>query len=205
MTIFDSNSINILNLLNSFLLQDLFVVVILILLLFLMLVGAIYLALLILISTIKLINIPIPLLENQFDLRIKTLSFALVVAALISYFFLFTSPFANYKSALIATKNKYFILTVKGKRVSMVHDPISVFLRGTYEDSISFILPRSHGIIRGSEILSQPGFYKYVGAITVENDELEIKLFSTDPETKKLYPDDWNGKYSILWLNRSIH
>ena len=47
----------------------------------------------------------------------------------------------NYNDAHLKKIDNKTILVLKGKRKLMAHDPISVFIGKTYEDSISFPLP----------------------------------------------------------------
>ena len=93
-------------------------------------------------------------------------------------------------------------MTVKGKRLYMVHDPVSLFLRKTYEDSSKYIIPRSQGIIKGEELPTEPGYYKYVGTITIQNNQAEINLSADNFDDKKLDSDSWNGKYKLVWRDR---
>ena len=84
----------------------------------------------------------------------------------------------------------------------MVHDPVSLFLRKTYEDSTNYIIPRKQGIIKGEELTTEPGYYKSVGTITIQNNQVEINLSADNYDDKKLDPDTWNGKYKLVWRDR---
>src|SRR6476620_280605 len=111
------------------------------------------------------------------DKKLKQiLLLASLAAASTIYFFLFISPTTNYKTAYIEQEQQYYKLTVKGKRLYMVHDPVSLLLRKTYEDSNQYIIPRSEGVIKGQELTSQEGYYKSVGDITITDNHLKINL-----------------------------
>ena len=121
------------------------------------------------------------------------------VAALTTYIFLFTSPETNYKTAFIEKEQQHYKVTVKGKRLYMVHDPISLFLRKTYEDSAQYILPRSEGVIKGQELLTREGYYKSVGDIIIKDGHLKINLSADKYDEKTFDPDMWNGDYKLVW------
>jgi len=124
------------------------------------------------------------------------------IAALTTYFFLFTSPSTNYKTAYIEKDQQHFRLIVKGKRLYMVHDPISLFLRKTYEDSAQYIIPRSKGVIKGQELPAKEGYYKSVGDIIITDNHLKINLFADNYDDKTLDPDTWNGGYKLVWRQK---
>jgi hypothetical protein len=124
---------------------------------------------------------------------------ALTIAALATYFFLFTSPTTNYKTAFIEKEQQHYKVTVKGKRLYMVHDPISLFLRKTYEDSAQYIIPRSEGVIKGQELPTKEGYYKLVGDIIINDNHLKIDLSADNYDDKTLDPDTWNGDYKLVW------
>ena len=127
---------------------------------------------------------------------------SIIVAGMTTYFFLFTSPITNYKTAYIETKQQGFKVTVKGKRLYMVHDPISMFFKKTYVDSGQFIIPRSQGVIKGEELPNKPGYYKFMGTITIKNNQLEINLRADNYDDKTLDADTWNGKYDLVWRDK---
>lgn len=124
------------------------------------------------------------------------------IAALTTYIFLFTSPATNYKTAYIEKEQQHYKVTVKGKRLYMVHDPISLFLRKTYEDSAQYIIPRSEGVIKGQELPTKEGYYKSVGDITITNNYLKIDLSADNYDDKTLDPDTWNGDYKLVWRQK---
>ena len=127
-------------------------------------------------------------------------SFAII--ALTAYFFLFTSPATNYQTAYIEKEQQHYKLTVKGKRQYMVHDPVSLFLRKTHEDSAQYIIPRSEGIVKGQELPTKEEYYKSVGEIIIQGGHLKINLFADNYDDKTLDPSTWNGDYKLVWRQK---
>jgi hypothetical protein len=138
--------------------------------------------------------------DKNLKRRLLLASFAF--AALTTYFFVFTSPATNYKTAYIEKEQQHYKVTVKGKRLYMVHDPVSLFVRKTYEDSAQYILPRSEGVIKGQELPTKEGYYKSVGDIIIKDGKLRIELSADNYDDKKLDPDTWNGDYKLLWRQK---
>ncbi len=85
----------------------------------------------------------------------------------------------------------------------MFHDPVSLFLRKTYEDSAEFEIPRADGVIDGLEVPNNPGSYKIVkgNAITIKNNKIIIRLFYDNYDDKRIEPSTWNGDYELQWRN----
>ena len=179
-----------------------FILIILLLLLGL-LTGLIYLTLFVLTFAFsKLTNKAFLTIANKRNLKKISFTIALVLAGITAYLFLFTSPSTNYQTAFIATEKDHFVLKVKGRRLLMVHDPVSLFLKKTYEDSTTYIIPRKEGVIKGEELPTEKGYYKYVGTIIIKNNQVEINLSFNNYDDKKLEPDNWNGKYKLVWHDR---
>ena len=139
--------------------------------------------------------------ESRRQQKVITLIISILIAGLTTFFFLFTSPATNYKTAYIETGKQGFKVTVKGKRLYMVHDPFSLFLRKTYEDSMQYFIPRNKGVIKGEELPSKSGNYKSVGTITIQNNIIKINLSADNYDDKKLEPDTWNGEYKLVGRN----
>ena len=69
---------------------------------------------------------------------------------------------------------------------------------GTYEDSTLIPIPKTEGKIEGTDIPVQKGYYNYKGYILIDKNDLTINLLIDDTDDKKLRPDTWNGKYSLV-------
>ena len=134
--------------------------------------------------------------------KLTVLVISLAIAALKTYFFVINSTVTNYQTAYIAKEKGHFVLTVKGRRFGMVHDPISLLLRNTYEDSMDYIIPRNQGVIKGKELLTDSSSYKSIGTITIQNNQADINLSIDNTDDKKLELDDWSGKYNLVWRDR---
>jgi hypothetical protein len=80
----------------------------------------------------------------------------------------------------------------------MIHDPISLFLRKTYQDSAQYIIPRSEGVIKGQELPLKEGYYNLVGDITIKGNHLKIDLSADNYNDKTLDPSTWNGDYKLV-------
>jgi hypothetical protein len=117
-----------------------------------------------------------------------------IVALLPVFYWLFHSPAKNEKTAFIQPQESGFKVTVKGKRMLMVHDPVSWIFKDTYEDSACFIIPRQNGTINSSEIQVVKNNYKPTGRIVIDQKKMTIQLFYNQEQTS---PDDWNGKYNL--------
>lgn len=83
----------------------------------------------------------------------------------------------------------------------MVHDPISLFKKGTYIDSTKIVIPRSEGNIDGLEIPNRLGSYKIMkgNAISISNNKLQVKLYYDNYDDKKIDPSTRNGDYELEW------
>lgn len=111
----------------------------------------------------------------------------------------------NYPDAYIISNNKHFI-KLRGKRNLMVHDPISLFKGGTYEDSVLIPMPGiKNGKVSGREIVFDNGSYKdtYDGYILISGNKLKINLYNIDTADKgrKIYYCVWNGEYLLHGSN----
>ncbi|MBC7400286.1 MAG: hypothetical protein H7289_10095 [Mucilaginibacter sp.] len=107
----------------------------------------------------------------------------------------------NNKEAYIVIKGNKSFIKLKGKRNYMVHDPISLVFNKTYEDSTLISLPRvQNGIIKGNEIITEKGYYKYTedSFISIDHQKLKIYLQYNDTDDKKVEQDGWNGEYNLV-------
>ena len=124
---------------------------------------------------------------------------SVIVALLTSYFFLFTSPSTNFRTAYVENNGQSFKVTVKCKRSIMVHDPVSIFLRKTYQDSEQFIIPHSEGIFKGHELLNNNRYNKSLGELIIKDKHLKIDLYIDYNNVNLSDPSIWNGNYELVW------
>lgn len=118
------------------------------------------------------------------------------IAALATFYFLFNSPAKNYHTAYIETDQYGYRVTIGGKRSQMAHDPITPFLRRTFEDSAQFILPRKAGMIQANELKTVDNPNNFVGNIFIEGEHMKVNL-TFDKRTYSNY--SWNGDYMLVW------
>lgn len=83
----------------------------------------------------------------------------------------------------------------------MAHDPVSLLQRKTYLDSAKFELPKSDGIIDGTEIIYKDTYFNFLkgSTMTIKNETLTLNLeyiSNYDSSRSKL---DLNGIYTLKW------
>jgi|GEM_PF-3273708 hypothetical protein len=106
----------------------------------------------------------------------------------------------NYKNASINNVNGEYFIKLKGKRNLMVHDPISLILGKTYEDSILIPIPYlKDGAIKGKDIVFGEGEYKYSldGNVFIDHKQLKVQLHDYDSVKKVTEQFVWNGEYYL--------
>jgi hypothetical protein len=124
------------------------------------------------------------------------------ILLLLCFYFVNCSTSKNHKNAFGFEENGQTFIKLKDKRSYMVHDPISAFLNKKYWDSIIIALPSLRdGKIDGADIPVPKGYYKYLGDITINGDELQVNLLINNTDDKKIEPSEWNGKYIFRKLN----
>ena len=132
-------------------------------------------------------------------LKIVRLIGSTLIGLFISIFYLFYSPANNNETATIEQFKNQYIVTVTGKRILMVHDPISLLKQGTYIESFKISIPRAEGIINGQEIPTESGYYKMLGTLTIDGEKININLFYNNYDDKIKEPLSWNGNYKLQW------
>ena len=105
----------------------------------------------------------------------------------------------NYKEASVFVRNNQTYIRLKGRRVGMVHDPISILKNKLYADSLLIPIPRlENGIIDGKNIPVEEGYYKYQGYISIVKPKLIVNLQIIDTDDNKIKPETYNGEYTIV-------
>jgi hypothetical protein len=104
----------------------------------------------------------------------------------------------NYEHAQYVESGTRFEVTLRGKRMLMAHDPISLLQSKTSEESLVLDLPRLSGSVAGDEIAVRPGYYKYLGQINFSDGRMVVDLYinNTDDGTKDAL--SWNGQYILV-------
>ena len=117
-----------------------------------------------------------------------------LVAFLIYFGWVITDPAKNDKTAYIEPAQNGYVVTVKGKKLLMVHDPVSWIFRETYDVSDSFLIPRKNGINNGNEIQLLEKKYKLFGTIAIDGNKMKIQLYYKQDQSSTC---NWNGDYNL--------
>ena len=83
----------------------------------------------------------------------------------------------------------------------MVHDPISLLLGKTYQDSLLLQLPVSAtGLVPGNMIPVARGYYAYSGTVLLqpERRKVVVHLFYNNYDDHLKDPLSWNGEYDLV-------
>lgn len=128
------------------------------------------------------------------NLKILNLIFSGSIFLLLIAYFLYNSA-KNFETAYIEKSGNTYIITLKGKRNLMVHDPISLMKKGTYIDSIKFVIPQAEGTVEGKNILNEKNLQDN-NALIIQKNKLEVNIFYFN--SKK---SSWNGKYKLVKRN----
>ncbi|WP_462158567.1 hypothetical protein [Pseudoalteromonas sp. GB56] len=103
----------------------------------------------------------------------------------------------NNEVAIYEAVDNGYRITVKGLRGNMAHDSISLIFRGSSEVSEVINVPRISGFVRGNEIPTANGHYKYLGFIRFVDGKMLIDL-QYDAYDRGTTPDSWwNGSYIL--------
>jgi hypothetical protein len=113
--------------------------------------------------------------------------------------FISCSSAENDKKAYgIIVNGKYF-LKLKGKRVAMAHDPVSLFKDRSYQDSVMIEVPTfMDGVIKGEDIPVRKGYYSFSGTIMIQERKVWIDLYWNNTDDKRTHSYSWNGKYQFI-------
>lgn len=107
----------------------------------------------------------------------------------------------NNATALIYKENASYLIVLTGTRYLMVHDPISALLGKTYNETYKITVPRINGIVAGSEIPVEKGYYHYQGQIEFRGNKMIVNLYYDNYDDNRKDALSWNGVYSII-INR---
>jgi len=103
----------------------------------------------------------------------------------------------NNEVATYKVSDNGYQIYLTGMRGNMAHDPISLIFRSSSEISETLDVPRISGTVKGSEIPTEKGYYKYLGFIHFSDGTMVIDL-QYDNYDDKTTPDSiWNGNYIL--------
>lgn len=145
--------------------------------------------------------IPIRLLFKNDRFKKLRLILPFIGALFILSFYTFVSPKRNYETATIQRVQNNYLLTLRGDRLLMVHDPISALMRKTYVDTLKLLIPRQNGKIDGNEIKIEQG-YKVIGTLHIKENNLKVDLYFDNSDVKKKEPLTWNDNYKVHRINK---
>ena len=80
----------------------------------------------------------------------------------------------------------------------MIHEISQIPNQQSFKERCQFDVPRIEGKIDGKEIHEKPGYYSYVGSITVHGKEMVVKLSADNYDFHRLDRVEWNGTYTLV-------
>ena len=100
----------------------------------------------------------------------------------------------NDDRAYFARQADGYRVEMKGRRFPLVHDPLSLLLSRTYEESWTMELPRIDGVIQGNEVQVGADKVRYAGRIVITDGKMKVDLYSGDSR----HPLSWNDEYTLV-------
>ena len=88
-------------------------------------------------------------------------------------------------------------VVMRGRRLPLVHDPVSLLLIRTYDETFTMQLPRIDGLIQASEI-PVPGEVRYVGRVVIDRGTMTVDLYYDDVDEGTRRPLRWNDEYTLV-------
>jgi hypothetical protein len=107
----------------------------------------------------------------------------------------------NDERAYFAKHGSSYLVELKGQRRLMAHDPVSALRGRTYEETLTFELPRIEGVIEGAEIPVRPGFLRYTGRVVITRGKMKVDLYHDDRDRNRKVPLLWNDEYTLVQKN----
>ena len=98
----------------------------------------------------------------------------------------------NDTRAFVTRDGHRYHVQLKGRRFPLVHDPISLLIQRTSEQTFTLELPRIEGIVDGTEIAE----HHYVGRVVISKGTMEVDLYFDDEGTRR--PLSWNDEYTLI-------
>ena len=104
----------------------------------------------------------------------------------------------NEDRAHVAKDGSGYHVEMKGWRFPLVHDPLSLLVERTYEDTLTLDLPRIDGVIEGNEIPVRPGTLRYVGRVVVDGGTMKVDLYYEDVDEGSRHALPWNDGSTLV-------
>jgi hypothetical protein len=103
----------------------------------------------------------------------------------------------NEERAYFTRHGHLYRVEMKGRRFPLVHEPMSLLLSRTYEETFTLELPRIEGVIDGTEIPVESGKLHYVGRVVITQHKMKVDLDYDDDERPRR-PLPWNDDYTLV-------
>jgi hypothetical protein len=103
----------------------------------------------------------------------------------------------NNERAYFARDGHLYRVEMKGRRFPLVHDPLSLVLASTYEETFTMELPRIEGVIEGPEIHA-----RYLGRVVITKGKMKVDLYLPDEGTRR--PLSWNDDYRLVQKDTAV-
>jgi hypothetical protein len=87
---------------------------------------------------------------------------------------------------------------MKGWRFPLVHDPLSLVLGRTSEQTLTITLPRIDGVIEGKEISVPPDKLGYLGRVVITSGRMKVDLYYDEAGEGPRRPLSWNDEYTLV-------
>jgi hypothetical protein len=100
----------------------------------------------------------------------------------------------NHERAYVTRDGQIYRVELKGRRFPLVHDPLSLVVASTYEETFTLELPRIEGVIEGAEI-----HHRYLGRVVISNGRMTVDLYQPDEGARR--PLSWNDEYVLMPKN----
>jgi hypothetical protein len=102
----------------------------------------------------------------------------------------------NDDRAYFTREGQVYRVEMKGLRFPLVHDPVSLILARTREETFTLELPRIEGVIEGSEIPRGSADYRYSGRVVIASGKMQVDLYYPDDGVRRA--SSWNDEYTLL-------
>jgi hypothetical protein len=99
----------------------------------------------------------------------------------------------NEDRAYFDRDGQVYRVEMKGWRLPLVHDPISLLLVRTYQETETMELPRIEGVVEATE-LGLPSHWE--GRVVITNRRMKVDLYYRDEGTRR--PWSWNHEYTLV-------
>lgn len=105
---------------------------------------------------------------------------------------------SNEEHAYFAKDGHTYRVEIKGWRFPLVHDPLSLLLNRTSEETFTMELPRIEGAIEATEIPVSPEKRRYTGTVVISKGKMKLDLYYDDASEGTRRPLTWNDEYTLV-------